>query len=869
VKVYFKMAAPLRFDGRVVLVTGAGGGLGREYALLFGERGASVVVNDLGGSMTGDGGGTSRPADVVVDQIKAKGGKAVANYDSVEDGEKLVKTALDNFGRIDIVINNAGILRDRSFARTSDLDWDLIHRVHLRGSFMVTRAAWPHMKKQKFGRIIMTTSTAGIYGNFGQANYSAAKMGLVGLSHTLAIEGKKYNIQSNALAPTAGSRLTQTVWPQELVDQIKPEFVAPLVAWLCHDSCSETGGIFECGAGWMSKLRYEKSKGVVVRKKNQAFTPEAVRENWEKIVDFTESNHPTSITEGMTHLMAAISEVEGGVETNNASANIMPHTIAADSEINVQKALEAKFPPAKWTYTNKESILYNLGVGVSTQQEDYLNFLYEGSEDFSVLPTYGVIPSLMCAFDVFGGGIPGSGIVIDPTRVVHGEQYMELYKPLPTEGTLTSHVRIADVLDKGSGMLIIEDIETYDEKGELVAYNQMAAFVVGSGGFGGKKSSSKAKPTVNPPKRSPDATMSEKTSIDQAALYRLSGDRNPLHIDPSFAAMGGFKEPILHGLCSFGYAARHVLKKFANNDVSKFKAIKVRFAKPVLPGQTLQTDMWQEGTRIHFNTKVAETGSVCLSGAYIDLHSVDVRPVSAPAGQGLLSDVVFKEMGSRMKEQPQVAKQVNSILTFVITKDKKPMRRWTLDLKGNNELYEGDPKKGKADVTITVDDSDYVDLVTGKLNGQKAFMSGKLKVKGNIMLAAKLSTIFEATRKEAMADSLLSEPIFAEMAKRIESNPNLVKNVKAIFQWNITKDGKTQTWTVDLKNGNGAAYKGTPQGGAKAGCTLTLSDDDFVDMVMGKLNAQKAFMTGKLKMSGNIMLAQKLEGIFADAKAKL
>eukprot|EP00058_Branchiostoma_floridae_P005319 XP_002590807.1 hypothetical protein BRAFLDRAFT_125736 [Branchiostoma floridae] len=223
------MAGELRFDGRVVLITGAGNGIGRDYALAFAERGASVVVNDLGGSFTGEG-ASSRPADVVVEEIKAKGGKAVANYDSVEDGAKVVQTALDHFGRI-----------------------DLIHRVHLRGSFMVTRAAWEHMKKQKFGRIIMTTSSSGIYGNFGQANYSAAKLGLLGLANTLRWEGKKYNIAVNTIAPQAGSRMTVTVMPQEVLDMLNPSYIAPLVMYLCHESCQENGGLFEVGGGWISK----------------------------------------------------------------------------------------------------------------------------------------------------------------------------------------------------------------------------------------------------------------------------------------------------------------------------------------------------------------------------------------------------------------------------------------------------------------------------------------------------------------------------------------------------------------------------------------------------------------------------------------
>uniref|UniRef100_A0A3Q3MUB6 Peroxisomal multifunctional enzyme type 2 n=1 Tax=Mastacembelus armatus TaxID=205130 RepID=A0A3Q3MUB6_9TELE len=705
-------------------------GLGREYALAFAERGASVIVNDLGADIKG-GGKSSAAADKVVEEIRAKGGKAVANYDSVEDGEKLIQTALDAFGRI------GAILRDRSFTRTSDLDWDLIQRIHLRGSFLVTRAAWNHMKIQKFGRVIMTASAAGIYGNFGQANYSAAKLGLLGLANTLAIEGQKYNIHCNTIAPVAGSRLTETIMPPDLVASLKPEYVAPLVLWLCHDQCQENGGLFEVGAGWIGKLRWERSQGHIVRQKNQTMTPEAVRDQWNKICDFTDATKPATIQESLHSVVSVLSQVESKEEVR---AN--PTVALASSGIDPSVAVGQKLPQSTFSFNHMQCILYALGVGMSTKDPDHLRFLYEGHSDFSCLPTFGVIPSQAAMME--GGLSAVPGLNIDFTQVLHGEQYLELYKPLPTSGKLTSKATIADVLDKGSGAVILLDVNTYSGD-ELVCYNQFSVFVVGAGGFGGKRSSDKAKAPLPPPRRAPDAVVIDFTTRDQAALYRLSGDWNPLHIDPSFAAMGGFKAPILHGLCSFGFAARHVLKQFADNDPSRFKAIKVRFVKPMLPGQSLQTEMWKEGNRIYIQCKVKETDVVVLSGAYVDLHAAsDASPEHPKQGGGLQSELVFAEIGRRIKDVgSELVKKVNAVFAWEITKDGKNTAQWTIDLKnGSGSLHKG-PYSGKVDVTFTVSDEDFLDVVQGKLNPQKAFFSGKLKVRGNIMLSQKLEVILK------------------------------------------------------------------------------------------------------------------------------
>ena len=275
----------IRFDDRVAIVTGAGAGLGRVYALELAKRGAKVVVNDLGGARDGTGAG-SEAADKVVEEIRAAGGEAVANYDSVatpEGGQAIVESAMDAFGRLDILINNAGILRDKTLAKMEPDNWDAVMDVHLKGAYNVTRPAFVKMRENRYGRIVLTTSGAGLYGNFGQTNYSAAKMGLIGLMHTANLEGEKHNIKVNTIAPVAATRLTDDILPPELFEKLKPEFVAPMVLYLCSEQCPVAGAVYNAGMGYFNRAATVTGPGALVGDGKEVPTPEAVAASMGKI----------------------------------------------------------------------------------------------------------------------------------------------------------------------------------------------------------------------------------------------------------------------------------------------------------------------------------------------------------------------------------------------------------------------------------------------------------------------------------------------------------------------------------------------------------------------------------------------------------
>lgn len=864
----------LRFDDRVAIVTGAGGGLGRSHALTLAARGAKVVVNDLGGSAHGAG-KSSAAADKVVEEIRALGGEAVANYDSVENGESIVKSALDAFGTLDIVINNAGILRDVSFQKMSQDDWDLVMRVHLNGSKSVSHAAWQVMRDKGFGRIVMTTSAAGIYGNFGQANYCAAKLGILGLANCLAEEGRSKNVLVNTIAPLAASRLTETIMPPQLLEMLQPEAVSPLVAWLCHEDCKETKGLFEVGAGYMAKLRWERAVGYSFPNK-RPFTVDDVAKRWSKITDFTDATHPTTTTESFTPILNSINNPPlGGNE-------FIDLDLAAKTTLELESS-----------YDERDLALYALGVGAARDPLDRneLKYVYELGGSFSALPTYGVMPQMNAMLSAAKKGalaLPGMNFGFE--RLLHGEQYTEIKRPLPPHAKLKHSFRLKHAYDKAPNAVVTFAISSKDESGEEIAYNEMTAFVKGAGGWGGDRGPST---DVNvPPAREPDVVIEEKTDANQTLLYRLSGDWNPLHADPDFAKAFGYDRPILHGMCTYGYCGRHVVKAFCNNDGRYFKSIKARFAKSVFPGDTLVTKMWKESdTRIVFETSVKERNEVVIKNAVVELYSEIPQPrsVAKPASASALASApvksaapavdaskpvvadVFGAIGKYLANTPGLGDKLTTAFQFKFT---DPDSQWVLDLKAGN----GSVKPGtsdKVDVTLELSEANFIAMCTGAEDAQKLYFGGKLKISGNVMASNKLSFLQKmdpqlvmdeikargngggapsvaAPKQETTKREPMAPVIFAALKNKLQSD-KASTGLNCLIQ--IKVRDIASAWSIDFTTSPATVSEGANE---KATTRLTIDDADLTSLAQGKAELRDFYQHGKLRVDGDVMPAHQL-----------
>ncbi|MCA9691867.1 MAG: SCP2 sterol-binding domain-containing protein, partial [Myxococcales bacterium] len=610
----------------------------------------------------------------------------------------------------------------------------------------------------------------------------------------------------------------------------------------------------------------------------RAIAPEDVAGAWEQIVDFDgEVNYPR---DAMNAVQPVLDNLKAGPSKGG------------NQYIDVDAALGHRYPVSKTSYDQRDLALYALAVGAAQDPLDAqdLKLVYElHSDGFRGLPTFGVIPVINAIIEHAKRGELGPGLNFGAERILHGEQRLEVRHPLPPKATLTHKLRIRDIWDKGKHALVVFEGESVDETGAPIFVNEFTLLIRGAGGWGGERGPSTERNT--PPAREPDAVTEQTLAPNQAILYRLTGDLNPLHIDPAFAKAFGFDRPILHGLCTFGHVGRHVINAFAGGDPRLMRSIDARFADSVFPGETLVTEMWRESdTRVIVRAKVKERDSVVISNAAVELHTEVPKRIeapkkapaaAAPAKATVISADVFTAMGGFIAQSAGLVEKIGKVFQFRLT---GPDSVWTVDLKqGAGAVTAGDSPK--PDCTLELADSDFLAMTRGEADPQKLYFGGKLKISGDIMASQKLTFLGKldpaqvsaaanaragggAAAPEAAPAAPAGSPsgdVFIAIRDHVERHPELAEKIGKVFQFKLV--APDSVWTINLKAAPGSVDEGES---TKPDCTLELSDADFVAMTRGEADAQKLYFSGKLKIAGDIMASQKLKFLqdIDPAKAK-
>jgi NAD(P)-dependent dehydrogenase (short-subunit alcohol dehydrogenase family)/acyl dehydratase len=557
--------APIELTGRVAVVTGAGNGLGRAHALELARRGTQVVVNDVGGAVDGSG-QSSGPADAVVAEIEASGGEAVADSHSVVDGgEAIIATALAAFGRIDIVVNNAGILRDKAFHNMTSEGFDAVLDVHLRGAMQVSRAAFPYMRAQGFGRIINTTSTAGLLGNFGQANYGSAKAGLYGMTRVLAIEGGRHNIMVNCVAPVASTRMTGMVDNPEYSAMMSPDRVSPVVAYLASAECEVTGEVFSAVGGRVARFFMGLTRGW----QSSSLTAEDVRDHLGEIRDQAGYTVPTN----------AVEEVE--LVTSRLAARAGTPTPTGPAPLDPTK-LRTTWPLGRTVVDQTRVLDY-------AEATNDPNPLY--AQGIAVPPLFGVVAS-------FPGMAASVRAVVPPEahRIVHGSHDMHFHRTMTAGMALDTTTEAHSYRVRGSNTFFHIRLTSRDDAGNLVL-EQFSAFAIL--GYSNSADAGPEVPSHALPALGELLSLGQYVShVDHDQTFRYakaSGDESPIHLDPDIARSAGLPGIIVHGLCTMAMCGRAVTETVAQGDPRRLSRLAVRFAGNVLPGADVVTTIYQLG----------------------------------------------------------------------------------------------------------------------------------------------------------------------------------------------------------------------------------------------------------------------------------